>query len=387
MPPGCKAWNKNSPPNKLKIMQKILFIDRDGTLIAEPADDFQVDSLEKFRFIPGVITALKKLVTRADYRLVMVTNQDGLGTENFPLEKFTPLQNLLVNTLQGEGIVFDAIHIDPSLPSDNSPNRKPGTGMLSSYLNGQYNLADSYVIGDRFTDVELAENIGSRAILFQDKHTGRRQSEALSFVSNEWEHIVNFLMEEQRQSRVKRKTKETDIDLYLNLNRFENPEISTGIGFFNHMLEQIGYHGQVTLRVNCTGDLEVDEHHTIEDTALALGEAFANALKNKKGLNRYGFTLPMDEAIASTSIDFGGRPYLKWNVANRRDTIGGIDATLFEHFFRSFSQKAECTLHISAEGENDHHIIEAVFKSFARSVKMAVQQNPENELPSSKGQI
>lgn len=368
-------------------MQKILFIDRDGTLIAEPEEDFQVDSLEKFRLLPGVIGALKKIVASTNYHLVMVTNQDGLGTESFPLEKFTPLQNLLVNILRGEGIVFDAIHIDPSLPSDNSPNRKPGTGMLTSYLNGQYNLAESYVIGDRFTDVQLAENIGSRAILFKESNATEQKSESLSLVTSNWEEIASFLINNQRKSLVKRQTKETDIEVFVDLNKFEKPKIKTGIAFFNHMLEQIAFHGNIKLNINCTGDLEIDEHHTIEDTGLALGAAFANALKNKKGLNRYGFTLPMDEALATTAVDFGGRPYLKWDVDFKRDTVGGIDSTLFEHFFRSFSQKAECTLHVTATGKNDHHLIESVFKSFARTVKMAIQQSSLNALPSSKGQI
>lgn len=368
-------------------MEKILFIDRDGTLIAEPPDDFQVDSLEKFRMLPGVIGALKNIVTRTDYRLVMVTNQDGLGTEAFPKEKFTPLQDLLVRTLQGEGIVFDAIHIDPSLPKDNSPNRKPGTGMLTSYFNGRYNLANSYVIGDRFTDVELAENIGSRAILFQKTISNERESKNLSLVSNNWDEIADYLITGQRCSYVARKSKETDINVELDLNQFFTPQIETGIGFFDHMLEQIAVHGRIGLNLFCKGDLQVDEHHTIEDTALALGEAFSDALSNKKGLSRYGFTLPMDEALATAVIDFGGRPYLKWSVEFRRDTIGEIDTTLFEHFFRSFAQKAECTLHIESKGDNDHHVIEAIFKAFARSVKMAIQKTSTNELPSSKGKI
>jgi imidazoleglycerol-phosphate dehydratase/histidinol-phosphatase len=366
-------------------MQKILFIDRDGTLIEEPPTDYQIDALEKFTLVPGVISALKQIVTKTNYSLVMVSNQDGLGTASFPEETFTPYQNLLIDILSGEGITFDAIHIDPSLPEENSPNRKPEIGMLKGYFNGKYNIAESYVIGDRFSDVQLADNLGAKAIFFNNK--SQESTEAIKLQTTNWQEIVDFLTTESRQATIQRKTKETDISIFLNLNRFENPKIETGVGFFNHMLEQIGFHGNVQLEINCKGDLEVDEHHTIEDTALALGEAFAQALENKKGLTRYGFTLPMDESLATVAIDFGGRPYLKWDVEFIRNTVGEIDVTLFEHFFRSFAQNAACTLHIEARGENDHHIIEGVFKAFARAVRMAIAKSDDGVLPSSKGNI
>lgn len=366
-------------------MQKILFIDRDGTLIKEPPIDFQIDKLEKFALVPGVISALKQIVSKTNFKLVMVSNQDGLGTESFPEETFTPYQNLLIDILESEGITFEAIHIDPSFPEEKSPNRKPEIGMLKGYFNGQYNIADSYVIGDRFTDVQLAENLGAKAVFFNDKNN--KSSYAITLQTTDWKEIADFFTTPNRKAAINRKTKETDIAVKLNLDRFEKPKIDTGIGFFDHMLEQIGFHGNVQLEINCKGDLNVDEHHTIEDTALALGEAFAKALENKKGLTRYGFTLPMDESLASVAIDFGGRPFFKWNVAFIRDTVGGIDTTLFEHFFRSFAQNAASTLHIEARGENDHHIIEAVFKAFARTIRMAIAKSDNGILPSSKGNI
>ena len=367
-------------------MQKILFIDRDGTLIDEPDTDFQVDRLEKFRLRPNVISALQKIVTQTDFRLVMVTNQDGLGTSTFPKENFQPLQDLLVDILAGEGIFFDAIHIDPSLPKDNSPNRKPGIGMLKSYFNGQYNLADSYVIGDRLTDVQLAENIGAQAIFFSNRANNINVGN-IALQTTKWTDIAAFFTSAYRTAKISRTTNETDVRITINLDQYKPPQIDTGIGFFDHMLEQIGHHSQIQLYVQCKGDLEVDEHHTIEDTALALGEAFTQALGNKKGISRYGFTLPMDEAKATAAIDFGGRPFLKWNVKFKRDTIGNIDNTLFEHFFRSFAQKAACTLHIEATGENDHHKTEAVFKAFARSIRMAINKEDNTTIPSSKGTI
>ncbi len=370
----------------MSTFQKILFIDRDGTILEEPADDFQIDSLSKFRFIPGVINALKAIVTKTDYRLVLVTNQDGLGTETFPRKNFEPLQNLMVQTLADEGIVFDAIHIDPSLPKDNSPNRKPGTGMLKSYFNGRYNLAESFVIGDRLTDVELAENIGAQSILLSDRIVNENYN-SLAIKTTDWQEIETFLTTPNRSALIETSTSETQIRINLNLDRFTEPKIDTGIGFFDHMLAQIGTHSQISLKINCNGDLVVDEHHTIEDVGLALGEAFAIALSNKRGLNRYGFSLPMDEASAKVLIDFGGRPFLKWNVKLIRDTLGGIDSTLFEHFFRSFSQNAGCTLHIEADGGNDHHTMEAVFKALARAIKTAIIINKDQILPSTKGKI
>lgn len=366
-------------------MQKILFIDRDGTLIEEPPTDYQIDALEKFTLVRGVISALKQITAKANYKLVMVSNQDGLGTNSFPEETFTSFQNLLLDILASEGITFKAIHIDPSLPEEKSPNRKPEIGMLKGYFNGQYNIAESYVIGDRFSDVLLAENLGAKAIFFNTK--SKESTDTIKLQTTNWQEIADFLTTENQKATIQRKTKETDISISVNLNRFESPKIETGIGFFNHMLEQIGYHGNLKLEINCKGDLEVDEHHTIEDTALALGEAFAKALENKKGLTRYGFTLPMDESLATVAIDFGGRPYLKWDVQFIRDTVGNIDVTLFEHFFRSFTQNAACTLHIDAHGENDHHIIESVFKAFARALRMAIAKSDDGILPSTKGYI
>jgi imidazoleglycerol-phosphate dehydratase/histidinol-phosphatase len=363
-------------------MRKILFIDRDGTIIEEPHEDFQIDSLEKLQFIPKVITSLSRICKHGDFDLVMVSNQDGLGTDSFPEETFWPAHNKMLETLKNEGVVFHDIHIDPSFPQENSINRKPGTGMLGKYLKGEFDLKNSFVIGDRFTDIELAHNLGSKSILF-----GGLKSDEADLCTNDWDEIYNFLVFPERKSLIKRKTKETDILIKLNLDGTGKSSISTGLNFFDHMLEQISKHGKCDLEISVKGDLEVDEHHTIEDTALALGEAFRVALGDKKGVSRYGFLLPMDDALSHIAIDFGGRPWMVWDVEFKREKIGDVPTEMFYHFFKSFTDNAKCNLNIKAEGKNEHHIIEAVFKGFAKSIKMAVLRN-ENEIdsiPSTKG--
>jgi imidazoleglycerol-phosphate dehydratase/histidinol-phosphatase len=363
-------------------MKKILFIDRDGTIIHEPDDDYQVDSLDKLHFIPKVIVSLNKIVKNTDYELVMVTNQDGMGTDIFPEDRFWPAHNKMLEILKNEGIEFSAIHIDKSFPHENSDNRKPGTGMLQEYLHGDYDLKNSYVIGDRLTDVELAENLGTKSILY-----GGKKAEKAVLCTNDWDEIYHFLVLPERISRVQRKTSETDISINLNLDGEGKSEINTGLGFFDHMLEQISKHGQCDLFINVKGDPEVDEHHTIEDTALALGDAFLKALGDKKGVSRYGFLLPMDDALVQVAIDFGGRPWIVWDAKFKREKIGDVPTEMFFHFFKSFTDAAKCNLNIKAEGENEHHKIEAVFKAFAKSIKMAVHRNEKEmgSVPSTKG--
>ncbi len=365
-------------------MKKILFIDRDGTIIEEPSEDFQIDSLEKLQFIPKVITSLYKICKHSVFELVMVSNQDGLGTESYPDETFWPAHNKMLEVLKNEGIEFTAIHIDPSFPHENSSNRKPETGMLQKYMAGDYDLKNSFVIGDRITDVELALNLGSKSILF-----GGLKSEEADLCTDDWNEIYNFLVFPERKSTIRRKTNETDINIKLNLDGTGKSEINTGLNFFDHMLQQISRHGKCDLEITVKGDLEVDEHHTIEDTALALGEAFTEALGDKKGVSRYGFLLPMDDALAHVAIDFGGRPWLVWDLEFRREKIGDVPTEMFYHFFKSFTDTAKCNLNVKAEGKNEHHIIEAVFKGFAKSIKMAVIRN-ESELdsiPSTKGSL
>ena len=365
-------------------MRKLLFIDRDGTIIEEPKEDFQIDSLEKLQFIPKVITSLSKICKYGDFDLIMVSNQDGLGTDSFPEETFWPAHNKMLQALENEGIVFQAIHIDPSFPHENSINRKPGTGMLGKYLSGEFDLKNSYVIGDRKTDIELARNLGCRSIFF-----GELKSDEADFCTNNWDEIYSFLVFPERKSQVKRKTKETDILINLNLDGTGESRINTGLKFFDHMLEQISKHGKCDLEISVKGDLEVDEHHTIEDTALALGEAFNDALGDKKGVSRYGFLLPMDDALAHVAIDFGGRPWMVWDVEFKRERIGDVPTEMFYHFFKSFTDTAKCNLNVKAEGKNEHHIIEAVFKGFAKSIKMAVQRNESeiDSIPSTKGSL
>ena len=368
-------------------MQKILFIDRDGTLIVEPQPDQQVDSLAKLEFVPGAIYALARLVRETDYALVLVTNQDGLGTASFPEDTFWPAQEKMMTTLANEGVHFQAVHIDRSFPHENLPTRKPGTAMLTDYLAGQADLAHSYVIGDRLTDLELAQNMGTRAILYHPDATVDDIGEVPgALVLRDWEAIYRHLRLPPRQVQHRRTTRETDISITLNLDGTGQSQIRTGLGFFDHMLDQLARHGQLDLQLQAAGDLHIDEHHTIEDTALALGEAFGQALGDKRGIERYGFTLPMDDVLAQVALDFGGRPWLVWDATFHRERIGEMPTELFFHFFKSFSDAARCNLNIRAEGQNEHHKIEAIFKAFAKALKMAVRRDPNNwELPTTKG--
>lgn len=356
-------------------MKKILFIDRDGTLIEEPEDE-QIDSFEKLKFIEGVFKNLSFISSKLDFELVMVSNQDGLGTSSFPEETFWPVHNFILQTLKGEGIVFDEILIDRHFPEDNAPTRKPGTGLVEKYMkNPTYDLANSYVIGDRDTDRLFAENIGCQAlILGQNGLT--------------WDKIAEVLFAGERTAEVKRTTKETDIYIKLNLDGSGKCNIQTGLGFFDHMLEQIGKHGLMDLTIYTKGDLYVDEHHTIEDTAIALGECFLKALGDKRGIERYGFCLPMDDCLCSVALDFGGRPWLVWDVEFNRERIGDMPTEMFHHFFKSLSDSARMNLNIKAEGENEHHKIEGIFKALAHSMKNAVKRDIYHyELPSTKGTL
>ena len=363
-------------------MKKILFIDRDGTIIIEPTKDFQIDSLEKMEFLPRAISNLKKIKEELDYLFVMVTNQDGMGTDSFPEDTFWPAHNKMLKTLEGEGIVFDEILIDRSFEHENLPTRKPGIGLLTHYLDGSYDLANSYVIGDRVTDIQLAKNIGSKAILINSQ-----SNESAEFSTDSWDEIYNYLRLPDRIGSVSRKTNETDIKIILNLDGTGQTSIGTGLGFFDHMLDQVGKHAGIDLNIQVKGDLNVDEHHTVEDTALALGEAFLHALGNKKGINRYGFLLPMDDSLAQVALDFGGRPWLVWDAEFSREKVGDLPTEMFYHFFKSFADASKSNLNIKVEGDNEHHKIEAVFKAFAKSIKMATKriENELNKLPSTKG--
>jgi imidazoleglycerol-phosphate dehydratase / histidinol-phosphatase len=360
-------------------MKKLLIIDRDGTLIKEPAD-YQIDAFEKLEFVPGVFTWLGRIAKELDYELIMATNQDGLGTDSFPEETFWGPQQLLMKTLEGEGIVFSDILIDRSFDEDQLPTRKPGTGMFGKYLSGDYNLAESYVIGDRQTDVQLAANLGTQAIFFNREGSGKA---ALS--STSWEEIYQFL-KPKRQATVNRKTSETDIRVSVDLDNATNGKIDTGIGFLNHMLEQIARHSGVGLSVNCQGDLHIDEHHSAEDVAITLGLALKQALGNKSGIGRYGFALPMDDCQAKVLLDLGGRPYFIWKAKFKREKIGDMATELLPHFFRSLADTLGANIHIKAKGENEHHKAEAIFKAFARALRMAVKQEG-TELPTTKGVI
>ncbi|AFK02365.1 Imidazoleglycerol-phosphate dehydratase [Emticicia oligotrophica DSM 17448] len=375
-------------------MQKLLFIDRDGTIIDEPKTDFQIDSLEKLEFLPKALSNLRKIAEETDYKLIMVTNQDGLGTDSFPEDTFWPAHNKMLKTLENENIHFSAIHIDRSFPHENLPTRKPGTGMLTEYLEGKYDLANSFVLGDRATDVQLAVNLGAKAIFITDGLTNNlidgftpEQKEATKLVTNDWDEIYEFLKLPVRIASIERNTKETKIKIELNLDGSGKSEIHTGLGFFDHMLDQVAKHSGADLKISVDGDLHIDEHHTIEDTALALGEAYLKALGDKKGTNRYGFLLPMDEALAQVAIDFSGRPWLVWDADFKREKIGEMPTEMFYHFFKSFSDTSKCNLNIKCEGQNEHHKIEAIFKAFAKSIKMAVKRNLNemNSLPSTKG--
>ncbi|MFD2717788.1 bifunctional histidinol-phosphatase/imidazoleglycerol-phosphate dehydratase HisB [Hymenobacter monticola] len=364
-------------------MKKALFIDRDGTILVEPQPSQQVDSLEKFAFLPGCISALSRIAREMpEYELVLVTNQDGLGTASFPEETFWPAHRLMQEILAGEGIRFAAEHIDRSFPHENLPTRKPGLGLLGHYLdpaNG-YDLANSYVIGDRLTDVELANNLGAQAILIGEEPDPRSV-----LTTTSWDAIYHSLRYPARIAVVERNTNETQIAIRLNLDGTGKTEIKTGLGFFDHMLEQLGRHSGVDLSISVKGDLHIDEHHTVEDTALALGSAFAEALGDKRGLARYGFLLPMDEALAQAAIDFSGRPWLVWDAEFRRERVGDLPTELFFHFFKSFTDNARATLNISCQGDNEHHKIEAIFKAVAKAIKMALQRDESGKIPSTKG--
>jgi imidazoleglycerol-phosphate dehydratase / histidinol-phosphatase len=374
-------------------MKKVLFIDRDGTLIVEPPDNFQVDSLEKLEFIPGVFRNMSLIGKNLGYELVMVSNQDGLGSEVYPEEIFARVQAKVLKAFENEGVVFDDILIDKSWPEDNAPTRKPRLGMLGKYLSGDYDLANSFVIGDRLTDIELAKNLGAKGILFNKGEMSEELEKAglanyCVLVSDDWDDVYACVAAPERKVCVSRETGETKISVELNLDGVGSGNISTGLKFFDHMLEQISRHSGCTLSVNAAGDLDVDEHHTIEDTALALGEAFSKALGDKKGIERYGFCLPMDDCLAQVALDFGGRPWLAWDAAFMREKVGDVPTEMFFHFFKSFSDAARCNLNIKAEGSNEHHKIEAIFKAFAKALKMAIKRDIFNfELPSTKGKL
>lgn len=363
------------------MMRPILFIDRDGTIISETADE-KIDKVEKLHFLPDVIRFLRKIRKETDYLFVMVSNQDGLGTKDFPYDQFYPIHNLVMRLLSSHGVDFDFVHIDEHWEQDQHPNRKPGTGMLQAYLNNGYDIANSYVIGDRLTDVKLARNLGCKAIHIYDEAVTDAELTATT-----WAEIYDFLVSKDRKSSVHRKTNETDIWIELNLDGTGHTSIETGLGFFDHMLDQLGRHGGLDLTVKVKGDLHIDEHHTIEDTALALGEAFLKALGSKRGIQRYGFLLPMDDVLAQVAIDFGGRPWLVWEASFQREKIGEMPTEMFMHFFKSFSDTAKCNLNIKAEGGNEHHKIEAIFKAFAKAIKLAISRDESaaGTLPSTKG--
>ncbi len=371
-------------------MKKVLFIDRDGTLIIEPPDQ-QIDSLEKLEFYPGVFHGLSKIATDTDFELVMVTNQDGLGTESFREETFWPAQNKMLKTLENEGIKFSKIFIDRSFARENKSTRKPGIGMLTEFMTEEHDLKNSYVIGDRLTDIELAKNLGAKGILINDGSLAdsvkeRELEDFCALTTTRWNDISTFLSNPARKASVIRTTKETDIKIDINLDGQGKSNISTGISFFDHMLDQLSRHGNIDLNIHVKGDLHIDEHHTIEDTALALGEAFLKALGDKRGIERYGFCLPMDDCLAQVAIDFGGRPWLVWEAEFKREKIGEMPTEMFYHFFKSFTDTSKSNLNIKAEGTNEHHKIEAIFKAFAKAIKMSVKKEG-NLLPTTKGII
>ena len=375
-------------------MKKVLFIDRDGTIIKETIDE-QIDAFEKMIFYPKAFTFLGKIAKELDYELVMITNQDGLGTDVFPENTFWPVHNFIMKSFENEGVVFDKVFLDRTFLKDNADTRKPGTGLLTDYFSKDYDLANSYVIGDRLTDMELAKNLGSKGLFINDNTnlgTGeitikREELDAtIALESNDWEKIYEFLKLNDRTAEIHRKTNETDIKIQLNLDGTGKSNIKTGLAFFDHMLDQLARHGQMDLDIHVNGDLEVDEHHTIEDTAIALGEVFHNALGNKLGIERYGFCLPMDDCLAQVAIDFGGRNWLVWDADFNREMVGDMPTEMFLHFFKSFSDGAKANLNIKAEGTNEHHKIEAIFKAFAKSIKMSVKRDVEKMvLPSTKG--
>lgn len=370
-------------------MKQALFIDRDGTILVEPEDE-QIDSFSKFQFLPDVIRNLNFIKSKLDFEFVMVSNQDGLGTSSYPYEDFYPTHNLMLEILKGEGVEFDNILIDKSFPYENLPTRKPGTAMLTAYLDGSYDLENSYVIGDRITDALLAKNLGCKAIIITQSEDVKSELENDDRVAivNSWDRIAELIFAGERIVKVHRKTNETDIEIEINLDGAGKSEINTGIGFFDHMLEQIAKHGCIDLKVAAQGDLHVDEHHTIEDTGIVLGECLLKALGNKRGIERYGYSIPMDDCLCSVSLDFGGRAWLIWDAEFKREKIGDMPTEMFFHFFKSLSDASKMNLNISAQGENEHHKIEGIFKAFARSVKMAVKRDLYKfQLPSSKGML
>lgn len=375
------------------MKKRALFIDRDGTIVIEPPVDYQLDSFEKLEFYPKVIRNLYFICKNLDFELVMVTNQDGLGTDSFPENTFWPVHNLVMKTLEGEGIAFDDVCIDRSFPEENSPNRKPRTGMLTKYLTDEYDLSESFVIGDRTTDMQLAKNLGAKGIWLHKNDDSIEDflselPDTPALITDDWDRIAEYLFAGERTASVQRTTKETDIFVSLNLDGKGKTEISTGLGFFDHMLDQIGKHANIDLTVRVKGDLYVDEHHTIEDTGIALGETLLKALGEKRGIERYGFTLPMDDCLCSVALDFGGRPWLVWEAEFKREKIGEMPTEMFFHFFKSLSDAAKMNLNIKAEGVNEHHKIEGIFKAFARSIKMAVRRDIYHyALPSTKGMI
>ena len=376
-------------------MKKVLFIDRDGTLAIEPPVDYQLDSFKKLEFYPKVFQYLGKIAKELDFELVMVTNQDGLGTPSFPEATFWPVHNFLVKTFEKEGIVFTEQIIDRTFARDNAPTRKPNTGLLTHYISSSYDLENSFVIGDRMTDIELAKNLGARGIFINNDNiegtdeltvTKDELENYIALETKDWSAIYEFLKAKDRTGSISRNTNETKIQIDLNLDGTGKSDISTGISFFDHMLDQIARHGQLDLVVNVKGDLEVDEHHTIEDTAIALGEVFAKTLGNKLGIERYGFYLPMDDCLSQVAIDFGGRNWLVWEADFKREMVGKMPTEMFFHFFKSFTDGAKCNLNIKAEGTNEHHKIESIFKAFAKAIKMAVKRDVEKMiLPSTKG--
>ncbi|MCQ2199847.1 MAG: bifunctional histidinol-phosphatase/imidazoleglycerol-phosphate dehydratase HisB [Paludibacteraceae bacterium] len=375
-------------------MKTALFIDRDGTIIIEPPVTEQVNSLAEMTFLPGVIRNMAFIRERLSSEFVMVTNQDGLGTEAYPESVFNEVQNKMLEVLKGEGVEFDDILIDKSFPEDGLPTRKPGTGMLGAYMKGDYDMSHSYVIGDRATDVQLAKNLGCKGILISEVEAGRKLleekglTEHCALIAENWNKIAEFLFAEERVATVCRKTKETDINIRVDLDGNGKCEISTGLGFFDHMLEQIGKHSGIDLTIKVNGDLNVDEHHTIEDTGIALGEAIYKALGSKRGVERYGYSLPMDDCLCSVCLDFGGRPWLVWDAEFKREYVGDMPTEMFLHFFKSFSDSAKMNLNVKAEGDNEHHKIEGIFKALARAIKMAIKRDIyKYELPSTKGTL
>ncbi|NJB69783.1 imidazoleglycerol-phosphate dehydratase/histidinol-phosphatase [Saonia flava] len=378
------------------MARRVLFIDRDGTIIKETADE-QIDAFEKIVFYPKAFTFLGKIARELDYELVMITNQDGLGTDIFPEDTFWPVHNFILKSFENEGVVFDNVFLDRTFPHENANTRKPGTGLLTEYFSEEYDLANSFVIGDRLTDMELAKNLGSKGIYINDETnlgTGEitikheELNEFIALESNDWGKIYEFLRLEKRKASIHRKTNETDIQIELNLDGTGKGKIETGLAFFDHMLDQLARHGQMDIDIKVNGDLEVDEHHTIEDTAIALGEVFNKALGNKLGIERYGFCLPMDDCLAQVAIDFGGRNWLVWNADFKREKVGDMPTEMFYHFFKSFTDGAKANLNVKVEGTNEHHKIEAIFKAFAKAIKMSVKRDVEKMvLPSTKGML